>query len=170
MIAMAPPRPGQHGPSPRGTALPQQAQAPAEFVQPPWPQDSRLPLGPGVAAASQARDYLRMVVSVWGVGVDVDVLVLLASELVANAVTHAGNGSGAAGGPVAVCVRAAAGELRVEVHDGSPAMPLPVPPDVDEESETGRGLMLVDALAAEWGSYRTPGGKVVYFTLPFMTG
>jgi len=102
--------------------------------------------------------------------VDVDVLVLLASELVTNAVTHAEDGGGAAGGHVSLYVRVAAGELRVEVHDGSPVLPLPVPPDVDEESETGRGLMLVAALASEWGFYRTPGGKVVYFTVPYLTG
>jgi anti-sigma regulatory factor (Ser/Thr protein kinase) len=170
MIAMAPPRPSQHGPSPRSEALPSQVLAPAGPLPPSWPHDSRLPLRPGAAAASQARDHLRMVVSVWGVGVDVDVLVLLASELVTNAVTHAQDGSGAAGGRISLCVRARAGELRVEVHDGSPVMPLPVPPDADDEAETGRGLMLVDALAAEWGFYRTPGGKAAYFTLPFLTG
>ena len=31
----------------------------------------------------------------------------------------------------------------------------------------GRGLMLVAALSAKWGAYRTPAGKVVYFTLAF---
>jgi hypothetical protein len=35
------------------------------------------------------------------------------------------------------------------------------------DAETGRGLMLVATLAAEWGFYRTPAGKAVYFTLLF---
>ena len=33
------------------------------------------------------------------------------------------------------------------------------------DAETGRGLMLVDSLSDEWGSFRTPAGKAVYFTL-----
>jgi hypothetical protein len=33
------------------------------------------------------------------------------------------------------------------------------------DDETGRGLLLVDTLATDWGFYRTPGGKAVYFTL-----
>jgi len=46
-------------------------------------------------------------------------------------------------------------------------MPVQVPLKADDDSETGRGLMLVDTLATEWGFYRTARGKVVYFTLPF---
>jgi anti-sigma regulatory factor (Ser/Thr protein kinase) len=110
---------------------------------------------------------------------DEDVAVLLASELVANAVTHGGEGmdgakdvgkvEGADGSPrtIAMCVRRLNGKLRVEVHDRSPVMPVQVPLNAEDDSETGRGLMLVDTLAASWGFYRIPGGKVVYFTLPF---
>jgi hypothetical protein len=36
----------------------------------------------------------------------------------------------------------------------------------EADAETGRGLLLVTSLSAEWGFYRTPGGKAVYFTLP----
>ena len=39
--------------------------------------------------------------------------------------------------------------------------------DAPADAETGRGLMLVATLAAEWGFYRTPAGKAVYFTLAF---
>jgi hypothetical protein len=35
------------------------------------------------------------------------------------------------------------------------------------EAETGRGLLLVTSLSAEWGFYRTSAGKAVYFTLDF---
>jgi len=35
------------------------------------------------------------------------------------------------------------------------------------DDEAGRGLMLVSDLSTEWGSYRTPLGKAVYFTLAF---
>ncbi len=33
------------------------------------------------------------------------------------------------------------------------------------EAETGRGLLLVTSLSAEWGFYHTAAGKAVYFTL-----
>ncbi len=39
--------------------------------------------------------------------------------------------------------------------------------DAAVDEETGRGLMLVTTLSAEWGFYRTPAGKAVYFTLAF---
>ena len=31
----------------------------------------------------------------------------------------------------------------------------------------GHGLALIAALSTEWGSFRTPAGKAVYFTLAF---
>jgi anti-sigma regulatory factor (Ser/Thr protein kinase) len=123
---------------------------------------------------------LRAVISAWGLRVDEDVAVLLASELVTNAVTHGDDeadgarnaypveGADGPTGAIAMCVRCLSGKLRVEVHDRSPVMPIPL--TANDESETGRGLMLVDTLAAEWGYYRTPVGKVVYFTLSFEAG
>jgi len=164
MIAMAPPRPSsQNGPSRPTTAIPQQAQP--EPARPAALPACRFSLGAGTQAAAEARGQLHTLVCLWGVQVDIDVLVLLASELITNAVTHAENGAGA--GAISVCVRCLRGEVRVEVHDGSHDMPAAVPLKVDDDAESGRGLMLVDALAAEWGFYRTPGGKAVYFTLPF---
>ncbi|HUN31618.1 MAG TPA: ATP-binding protein [Trebonia sp.] len=163
MIAMAPPRPSsQHGPSRPTTFIPQQAEPdPA----PPAPLPAcRFSLSARTQAAAEARGQLHTLVCLWGIQVDIDVLVLLASELITNAVTHAENGAGA--GVISVCVRCLRGEVRVEVHDGSHDMPVAGPLNVDDEAETGRGLMLVDTLAAEWGFYRTPGGKAVYFTLP----
>jgi anti-sigma regulatory factor (Ser/Thr protein kinase) len=163
MIAMAPPRPSsQHGPSRPVTVIPQLEPDPAQPAPPPA---CRFALNAGAQAAAEARGQLRRLVSVWEMRVDVDVLVLLASELITNAVTHTETGTAGAGA-ISVCVRCLRGELRVEVHDGSHDMPVPVPLDVDDDAETGRGLMLVDALAAEWGFYRTPRGKAVYFTLP----
>ncbi len=168
MIAMAPPRPtSQNGPSRYPTAIPRQVEAEPVPSQPAPSPACRFALDAGVQAAAEARAQLRTLVSMWGMGVDVDVLVLLASELVANAVTHAE--AGPTEGAISVSVRCLAGEVRVEVHDGSHDMPVLMPLGVDDDAETGRGLMLVDALAAEWGFYRTPEGKAVYFTLPFRT-
>ena len=54
--------------------------------------------------------------------------------------------------------------LRVDVHDGSGDLPV-LDDCLRAEAETGRGLLLVTSLSAEWGFYRTPAGKAVYFTL-----
>jgi anti-sigma regulatory factor (Ser/Thr protein kinase) len=97
--------------------------------------------------------------------VDADVAVLLTSELVTNAVTH---GTGETGEFVLLAVACDAAVLRVEVHDGSGDLPvLDIAP---ADAETGRGLLLVTSLSAEWGSYRTAAGKAVYFTLELQPG
>jgi hypothetical protein len=44
---------------------------------------------------------------------------------------------------------------------------VPVPVDAPADAETGRGLMLVASLSTDWGYYRTPAGKAVYFMLAF---
>jgi anti-sigma regulatory factor (Ser/Thr protein kinase) len=114
-----------------------------------------------LAAAAGARAVVEDCIRVWRVPVDADVAVLLTSELVTNAVTH---GSPAAGGTfVLLTVAWDAAGLRVDVHDGSGD--LPVLDEASAEAETGRGLFLVTSLSAEWGFYRTPAGKAVYFTL-----
>lgn len=121
--------------------------------------DTRFQLAPGLGAPAQARGHLLAAISAGPAGgVDADVAVLLASELVTNAVCHAGAGLG----EVVMRVCWPSGGLRVEVHDASRE-----PPRLREEAEaeSGRGLVLVDALAADWGYYLTPRGKAVYFTL-----
>ena len=64
-----------------------------------------------------------------------------------------------------LAINCSRGQLRVDVHDTSRA--LPVLQDAPADAETGRGLMLVATLSADWGFYRTPAGKAVYFTLAF---
>ena len=117
----------------------------------------RLPAGP--AAAAEARSQVRAVICAWDVPVDPDVAVLLASELVTNAIRHE------PGETIMVAISCSDGQLRVDVHDTSCSFPVLV--DVPADAETGRGLMLVATLSAEWGVYRTPAGKAVYFTLAF---
>ena len=39
--------------------------------------------------------------------------------------------------------------------------------DGPADAETGRGLLLVASLSADWGFCRTLAGKAVYFTLTF---
>jgi anti-sigma regulatory factor (Ser/Thr protein kinase) len=125
----------------------------------------RIPLMADLAAAAVARSVVEDAIRAWHVSVDSDVAVLLTSELVTNAVTH---GTPAAGTFVLLTIAYDTTCLRVEVHDGSGDFPVPDTGLVDEapaEAETGRGLLLVTSLSAEWGFYRTPAGKAVYFTL-----
>ena len=60
-------------------------------------------------------------------------------------------------------IRWSAGQFRVEVHDAS------VTGDSWEtgrsDAERERGLLLAAALAADWGHYRTPAGRAVYYVL-----
>lgn len=127
--------------------------------RPPVLHRRRVPLTAGPAAAAEARSQIRAAICTWDVPVDSGVAVLLTSELVTNAVKHV------AGETVTLAISSACGRLRVDVHDDSCYLPAPV--DAPADSETGRGLMLVDSLSADWGSYRTPAGKAVYFTLAF---
>ena len=88
---------------------------------------------------------------------------LLVSELFANSVRH--GGSGTAGETVTVAVTAACGVVRVEVtgRSGLGVPQLRVP---DGDAEDGRGLRLVEALAARWGWRRRGGRTVTWFELP----
>ena len=119
----------------------------------------RVPVATGLAAVSGARAEVRRIVSAWHVPVDPDVVALLTSELVTNAIRHEASPA------VRVAVRCSSGQLRVEVHDSSRDMPAPA--DAPADSENGRGLIIIAALADEWGFYPTPRGKAVYFTLVF---
>jgi anti-sigma regulatory factor (Ser/Thr protein kinase) len=125
-----------------------------------------------LSAVAVARDEVAAAVSAWCVRVDPDVAILLTSELVTNAVTHATrnpNGKagarGRTGEAVLLVIAADDAGLRVDVHDGSGDLPIVSGYVAEADAETGRGLLLVTSLSAEWGFYRTAGGKAVYFTL-----
>ncbi|KGN42551.1 ATP-binding protein [Knoellia aerolata] len=84
--------------------------------------------------------------------------VLVASEVVTNAVLHGE-------GPVMVRARRSPGLLRVEITDVGAALPHPT--FTAEDAEDGRGLLIVEALAARWGvdaAHPEP-GKTVWFEM-----
>jgi anti-sigma regulatory factor (Ser/Thr protein kinase) len=89
-----------------------------------------------------------------------DVLVLLASETVTNAVLH--SNSRHPGGTVTVTVLQAAGGIRVDVADAGSELNLP---EVKGNGcvTGGHGLYLVQALADEWGYVRAKPGTTVWF-------
>ncbi|WP_275562838.1 ATP-binding protein [Streptomyces sp. 5-6(2022)] len=104
----------------------------------------------------------------WRLGAVVDHVVLATNELFANAVEHGSSGP-ADTVTITVSLERFGRELRVEVADGSPVVPVARNPEPTEES--GRGLAIVEDLAADWGTEPPdPGarGKKVWFTLPLV--
>ncbi|MFB0620907.1 ATP-binding protein [Streptomyces sp. AGS-58] len=91
---------------------------------------------------------------------------LVVGELAANAVRH-GRVPGRDFG-LRLILDAATGLVRIEVADAASAKRPPAsPPSSYPEGESGRGLLLVDVLAARWGSApRHPVGKTVWAEVP----
>jgi anti-sigma regulatory factor (Ser/Thr protein kinase) len=91
-------------------------------------------------------------------GVDQDIVLLLVSELVSNAIVHAR-------GNVGINAQQVGSSLRVEVRDSSSTLPAVQVGALDDVS--GRGLHLVERLADRWGSRRLEldEGKTVWFEL-----
>jgi anti-sigma regulatory factor (Ser/Thr protein kinase) len=105
-------------------------------------------------AVKAARSFVHSCLN--GVEIDHDAAALLTSELATNALLHAGT---------AFDVMVTVDPLGVEitVSDSSPDNIAPVRPET--MSKHGRGLVLVDSLADEWGTVRTDDHKDVWFRL-----
>lgn len=84
----------------------------------------------------------------------VDTAVLLANELVTNAVLHAP-------GRLELLAFTSGATVRVEVRDGSASLPGVIAASGDALS--GRGMALVEMLASRWGAEPFGNGKVVWF-------
>jgi anti-sigma regulatory factor (Ser/Thr protein kinase) len=128
-------------------------------TRPPELQSHCARLTAGPAAVPAARHQVQAAIRAWEAPVDPADAALLTSELVTNAVQHA------AGLVVTLVIACSGSQVRVDVHDTSRS--LPEVTEVPADAESGRGLQLVATLADEWGFYRTPAGKAVYFTLAF---
>ena len=115
----------------------------------------RLELGP--AAAAHACGHVRAAISAWTVPVNPAVAILLTSDLVINAVTNG------AGETITLGIRWSSGQFRVEVHDASVSGDSWETAQADADAD--RGLLLAAAMAADWGHYRTPAGRAVYYVL-----
>lgn len=115
---------------------------------------------PGAAGAS--RRHVRGLLSGNGCSPDdLDLAVLLVSELVTNAVLH-----GSA--PIVLRLTHWEASLRVEVDDAGTCLGPAEAGGWDLTAEGGRGLALVEALATSWGSVAHGGlstGKTVWFEI-----
>ncbi|GGW30618.1 ATP-binding protein [Streptomyces caelestis] len=111
----------------------------------------------GEHAPRHVRRIVRSFLEEWRMPELSDAVELGVTELLANVVQHV---------PDRHCtlllLRQPAG-VRVEVTDGSDQLPAS-PAQLDPESEGGRGLLLLDAMADKWGvSLWRGGGKTVWF-------
>lgn len=113
-------------------------------------------LPPLATSAGEARRLLRDALARGGVGDWVDNAQVAISELVTNALVHAGT-------DIRLRVRIESQGVRVEVGDGSTQ--LPYARDYATTAGTGRGLHLVAEMVDEWGSYPDDEGKVVWFEI-----
>jgi anti-sigma regulatory factor (Ser/Thr protein kinase) len=115
---------------------------------------AELSLGADARSAGAARRFLTATLSTWGKTMYGDNATLLLSELVTNAALHAKT-------QIVVRIELRPACLLVSVTDGSPRQP--VVRHYSDQSTTGRGLALVNALALRWGiDPNTDGTKTVW--------
>ena len=108
------------------------------------------------SAAAHARHFTVAVITDWGLTASVDTIELLVSELVTNAVRHAGTSG-------EVRIAELCDGVRIGVADASTDPPtLDV---IDLTSSSGRGMHLVSDLSDAWGIDLRDDGKVVWFEL-----
>ncbi|MGW0583513.1 ATP-binding protein, partial [Streptomyces sp. NPDC002920] len=117
---------------------------------------------PAGRSVATARSFVRDTLQGWGFADIVDDAVVLTSELVTNAVVHAGTHADL------LCLRSEDG-VRIEVADRYPEREIPLQGPLSSmgspDREGGRGLQLCAAIAGRWGVEYTPTHKQVWFQL-----
>ncbi|AOR36865.1 PAS sensor protein [Streptomyces fodineus] len=109
-------------------------------------------------AVGHARRFTRRTLRTWGVSPDtVDAALLVVSELVTNALVHTN-------GQVRLDLSLVNHRLRLAVADASPRSPVK-PTSIGWEATGGRGILLVEAVSAAWGTVPVSGGKQVWADL-----
>jgi anti-anti-sigma regulatory factor/anti-sigma regulatory factor (Ser/Thr protein kinase) len=136
---------------------PDRRRAIAAVIEMPAPRRSRCRLPASPIATREAREIVATACAAWEVSHLTGAAGLIATELVSNAIRHAG-------GEMELTIAMRDRFLHICVRDGSPVAPERMTID-PETGEGGRGLLLVEALTSGWGSTATADGKVVWATL-----
>jgi anti-sigma regulatory factor (Ser/Thr protein kinase) len=128
-----------------------------------WPLRSFLELGALPGAVPCARLHARQVAWEWGLAHLGDDTELLVSEILTNAVAAARATEPVL--PVRLWLLSDRVQIAILVWDANPQ--LPVRTTTSDNAESGRGLLLVEALSQRWGWYpaQATSGKVVWATL-----
>lgn len=109
---------------------------------------------PGNASsARRARQFVDQVLHQWRRDGAIERMALIASELVTNAIRHAGT-------DITVELEAREASIYIEVVDRGHGRPVFLDPD--PETPGGLGLPIVEALASSWGTRIRDGGKGVW--------
>lgn len=105
-------------------------------------------------AVSHSRRFTARTLRAWGISQETDTVLLVVSELVTNALVHTQ-------GQVQLDLTLINERLRIAVSDTSPRTPVK-PTSISWEATGGRGMLLVEAVSAKWGSVPLSGGKQVW--------
>lgn len=111
-----------------------------------------------VRAVGDARSFLREMAAAWSVESLLDEAELLLSEIVTNALVHTEGGAS-----LGLRLDATTRTLTISVQDSSTRHP--TERHADDEALGGRGLGIVEVLAADWGVEVDGGGKTVWASL-----
>lgn len=122
-----------------------------------------LDLPPSPESARAARRFAHATLAEWRLEPLTDDLDLVVSELITNALLHARTGRCAPGATIRLDLERHEGHLLCRVGDGSELPPLPE--EAVDTAESGRGLLLVEAVSTCWGWSREAGGKSVWAQL-----
>lgn len=120
------------------------------------PLRAAVPLPPHPSATAQARQLVDDACRRWRITELADTAALVATELVANGIQHART-------PLSLSLSLRERHLHVSVRDRSFLLPRHLV--ADDERESGRGLLIVEGVAAAWGCVAVSDGKVVWATL-----
>ena len=114
-------------------------------------------LPPEPSSATRARTIAREQLEAAVSSDTIEVIALLVTELVSNAILHART-------PLQLTLESRPDHVRICVEDHSDEQP--AVRHYDADAVTGRGLALVEQLASSWGVDTTPEGKVVWCEVP----
>ncbi len=128
------------------------------------------PLNPVPEECRNARQFVRELLTCWGLSYLSDDAELIIAELVGNAVRHGLRAApqirraGASPSALRLCLLRRVGEVMLAVTD--PSDDIPQPKAASDSGESGRGLQIVGALSYVWGWSPIEGsGKAVWAVL-----
>lgn len=114
-------------------------------------------------SAKRARSLVTTALGLWGIAEEAETGALIVSELASNAINHSRCRL------LRVTVtRVSPSMIRISVSDKNRAAP--VLTSAEDESESGRGLQMVDLLSTKWGYDRRNWGKIVWAELAVQDG
>jgi anti-sigma regulatory factor (Ser/Thr protein kinase) len=118
---------------------------------------ARISLPAGTMAVPAARRFTSDSLRAWGLAErTMEIAELVVSELVGNAIEHGG-------GMAELALSLRDDVLRVDVVDHNADVPVVLSPEPVEDRH--RGLLIVSALSAKWGTDRIGSGKSVWAEL-----